>query len=137
MFQLGCYQLIAGNNLLTLKTITNKFHSISLGIGCDLVKELVNLGASVIGVSRSAGPLNEIKEELKGKSFTAVQLDLSDWAKTRETLSGLDVKLDGIVNNAGIAIIKPFEELTEEDFDATMNVNLKGMYLIINLEHVK
>lgn len=92
------------------------------------MKELVNLGANVIGVSRSAGPLNEIKEELKGKNFTAIQLDLSDWAKTRETLGGLNVKLDGIVNNAGIAIIKPFEELTEEDFDATMNVNLKGTW---------
>lgn len=80
----------------------------------------------MIGVSRSAGPLNEIKEILKGKNFQAVQLDLSDWNKTRDTLKALDVKLDGIVNNAGIAIIKPFSELTEDDFDQTMNVNLKG-----------
>lgn len=86
----------------------------------------MRLGANVIGVSRSAGPLNEIKEILKGKNFQAVQLDLSDWNKTRDTLKALDVKLDGIVNNAGIAIIKPFSELTEDDFDQTMNVNLKG-----------
>lgn len=91
----------------------------------------MNLGANVIGVSRSSGPLNEIKEELKGKSFQAVQLDLSDWNKTRETLGKLDVKLDGIVNNAGIAIIKPFHELTEDDYDQVMNVNLKACFNVI------
>lgn len=95
------------------------------------MRELVDLGANVIGVSRSSGPLNEIKEELKGKSFQAVQLDLSDWNKTRDTLGKLDVKLDGIVNNAGIAIIKPFHELTEDDYDQVMNVNLKACFNVI------
>ena len=90
----------------------------------------MKIGANVIGVSRSAGPLDEVKEELKGKSFQAVQLDLSDWNKTREVLGKLEVKLDGIVNNAGIAIIKPFHELTEDDYDQTMNVNLKGEQFI-------
>jgi L-xylulose reductase len=101
------------------------------GIGRDLVRELVKLGAFVIGVSRSAGPLNEIKEELKGGGFQALQLDLSDWNLTRETLKNLDVKLDGIVNNAGIAIIKPFSELTEDDFDQVMNVNLKACFNVV------
>lgn len=86
----------------------------------------MNIGATVIGVSRSAGPLDALREELKGKNFQAVQLDLSDWKNTRETLTKLDVRLDGIVNNAGIAIIKPFNELSENDFDQVMNVNLKG-----------
>lgn len=109
--------------LLDLEFLIYKFLS---GIGRDLCKELVKEGATVIGVSRSAVPLNELKEEMKGKNFQAVQLDLGDWKKSRETLSSLDVKLDGLVNNAGIAVIKPFEELSEEDFDQTMNVNLKG-----------
>lgn len=80
----------------------------------------------MIGVSRSAAPLNELIEDLKGKTFQAIQLDLSDWNKTRETLGKLDVKIDGVVNNAGIAIIKPFTELTEDDYDQVMNVNMKG-----------
>lgn len=46
-------------------------------------------------------------------------IDLSKWDETREKLSDLvkDVKFDGLVNNAAIAIIKPFAELTEKDFD--------------------
>lgn len=100
------------------------------GIGRDLVTELVRIGANVIGVSRSPGPLNELKEELKGKSFQAIQLDLSDWNKTKEILGKIDSKIvKRIVNNAGIAIIKPFHEITEDDFDQTMNVNLKGELL--------
>lgn len=95
------------------------------------MKELVGLGANVIGVSRSAGPLEEIKAELSGKSFHALQLDLSDWNLTRESLKNLDVKLDGIVNNAGIAIIKPFNELTEDDYDQVMNVNLKACFNVV------
>lgn len=95
------------------------------------MKELVSVGANVIGVSRSAGPLNDLKEELKGKSFQAIQLDLADWNKTRETLGGLNLKLDGIVNNAGIAIIKPFGELSEDDYDQVMNVNLKACFNVI------
>lgn len=60
-----------------------------------------------------------------------MQLDLSDWNKTRETLQKLDVQLDGLVNNAGIAIIKPFSEMTEDDYDAQMNVNLKACFNVI------
>jgi L-xylulose reductase len=92
---------------------------------------LINEGANVIGVSRSAGPLNELKEELKGKNFQALQLDLSDWKNTKETLSNLDVQLDGIVNNAGIAIIKPFEEMSEDEYDQVMNVNLKACFNVV------
>lgn len=63
--------------------------------------------------------------------MTVIQQDLSDWKKTRETLQAINVKFDGIVNNAGIAIIKPFEELTEDDYDQTMNVNLKACFNVI------
>ena len=35
-----------------------------------------------------------------------------------------------LVNNAGIAIKKPFDELTESDWDATLDVNLKSAFLL-------
>lgn len=64
-------------------------------------------------------------------NFTPIELDLSNWTKTREILGNIDVKLDGIVNNAGMAIIKPFEELTEDDYDKTLNVNLKACFNVV------
>lgn len=102
-----------------------------LGIGRELVEALYNRGANVIGVSRSAGPLEELKTLMPDSRFTALQLDLSDWNKTREALANINVTLDGIVNNAGIAIIKPFIEMTEEDYDSVMNVNLKAVFNVI------
>jgi L-xylulose reductase len=95
------------------------------------VLRLIQLNAKVIGISRSSQPLDELKNELKSSNFTPIQLDLSDWTKTKDTLKNLDVKLDGVVNNAGIAVIKPFEEFSEDDYDAIMNVNLKASFNVV------
>lgn len=102
-----------------------------VGIGRDIVVRLIKLNAKVLGISRSPEPLDELKKELNSPNFTAIQLDLSDWTKSREILQNLNAKFDGIVNNAGIAIIKPFEELTESDYDQIMNVNLKASFNVI------
>jgi NAD(P)-dependent dehydrogenase (short-subunit alcohol dehydrogenase family) len=45
-------------------------------------------------------------------------------AQTEEVLGGLDI----MVNNAGIEIVKPVRELTEEDWDGLMSVNVKGVF---------
>lgn len=110
---------------------SNSLKPLILGIGRDIVTRLIQLDAKVIGISRSAQPLNELKQELNSQNFTSIQLDLSDWSTTRETLQSLDVKLDGIVNNAGIAVIKSVSEITEDDFNATVDVNLKACFNVI------
>ena len=38
--------------------------------------------------------------------------------------------IDVLVNNAGVAVLKPFEELTVEDWDTTMATNLRSLYLV-------
>ncbi len=80
----------------------------------------------MIAVSRSQKPLEELK--LKAPNVDTIQLDLSDWNKTKEVLGKITLKLDGLVNNAGIAIIKSVEEISEEDFDQTISVNLKAAF---------
>lgn len=73
-------------------------------------------GAKVYAFSRSKGPLDELKTECPNISVSTV--DLSNWNQTIEALKILDgITIDGLVNNAGIATIKPFLELTEKDFD--------------------
>src|SRR6185295_15057286 len=39
-------------------------------------------------------------------------------------------EIEVLVNNAGLLIARPFEELTLEDWDATMATNLRGLYLV-------
>lgn len=82
-----------------------------------MTKRLVAAGANVFAVSRSAGPLNQLKTECP--EVNVILLDLSDWVKTRVDLKKAleNVKIHGLVNNAGIGVCKPFAQLTEEDFD--------------------
>lgn len=68
----------------------------------------------MIAVSRSVEPLQNLKLECPNLEIIAV--DLSSWSETQEALKNIR-KIDGLVNNAGIAIIKPFGEFDEKDFD--------------------
>ena len=49
-------------------------------------------------------------------NFHAVELDLTDWTSTRSALESLPT-MDGLVNNAAVAICRPFLEVVPEDFD--------------------
>ena len=49
-------------------------------------------------------------------SIEGVHLDLTDWETTRSTLEQLPA-MDGLVNNAAVAICRPFFEVKPEDFD--------------------
>lgn len=62
-------------------------------------------------------PLKALKAECP--NIITVPVDLGKWDETRTVLKQLleNQTIDGLVNNAGIAIIKPFEQLSEKDFD--------------------
>ena len=71
-------------------------------------------------------------EEAGGEAFI-VQADASDAGdvgrlvgETRERYGPVSI----LINNAGIAITKPVDELTEADWDATLTVNLKSAFLL-------
>jgi len=85
------------------------------GIGQALVKQLASAGATVVAVARKAEQLEELVA-FDPVHIQPLQLDLSGWQAVREGLANVPL-LDGLVNNAGVAVIKPFEELTEQDFD--------------------
>lgn len=89
-----------------------------LGIGYELTKRLVAAGAHVIAVSVIQEQLDQLKAEC-ADSVTTVLLDLTNWNQTREVLGKVltNVPVYGLVNNAGITIVKPFLEFTEDDYD--------------------
>lgn len=100
------------------------------GIGRGLVLELWRLGANVVTVSNNAENLNKLKEEYP--SIEIVYVDLRNWNKTREVIDALGV-FDGLVNNAGIAIIEPFLECKKESLNETLDVNINA---VINVSQV-
>lgn len=100
------------------------------GIGRALCQHLLTAGAKVIAISKSVEKLEELKNICS--TVETIPIDLKNWQNTREVLSKLP-QIDGLVNNAGVAIIKPFAELTEQDFDEYNICVYSAYFLYFNI----
>src|SRR5580693_4579924 len=117
----------------------------SRGIGAAIAKRLAADGATVAitytkGADAAASVVKEI-ERAGGKAI-AIQADAADAdaskaavEKTVSTFGGLDV----LVNNAGTAIPKRFEETTLEELDRVIDINVRGIFVATQaaLKHMK
>jgi 3-oxoacyl-[acyl-carrier protein] reductase len=117
----------------------------SRGIGAAIAKRLATDGAKVAitytkGADAAASVIKEI-ERAGGKAI-AIQADAADAdavkaavEKTFATFGHLDV----LVNNAGTAIPKPFEEATLEEMDRVLDINVRGVFVATQaaLKHMK
>ncbi|HWY45168.1 MAG TPA: 3-oxoacyl-ACP reductase family protein [Candidatus Sulfotelmatobacter sp.] len=117
----------------------------SRGIGAAIAKRLAADGANVAitytkGADAAASVVKEI--ERAGRKAIAIQADAADAAavkaaveKTVATFGRLDV----LVNNAGTAIPKPFEEATLEELDRVIDINIRGVFVATQaaLKHLK
>src|SRR5881628_2835520 len=117
----------------------------SRGIGAAIAKRLAADGANVAitytkGADAAASVVKEI--ERVGRKAIAIQADSTDAVaveaaveKAVETFGRLDV----LVNNAGTAIPKPFEETTLEELDRVIEINVRGVFVTTQaaLKHMK
>ncbi len=107
----------------------------SSGIGKAMAGALASAGASVVIVARQPGPLDEAVAEIRSASGSAerVSADLGDRsaiARTCEQISEPFGPPDILVNAAGVNIRPPLHELTPEDWDRTIEVNLAAPFLL-------
>jgi len=105
----------------------------SRGIGRACALACAGAGADIIaGVRNPAESDSLIKEiEALGRQALAVPMDLADLAGVRAAIAAAARsfgRIDVLVNNVGIGPENPAENVNEEDFDLTMNVNLKGTF---------
>jgi 3-oxoacyl-[acyl-carrier protein] reductase len=117
----------------------------SRGIGAAIAKRLAADGAKVaITYSKGADAATAVVKEIEGGGgkAIAIQADATDAKagkaaaeKTVATFGGLDV----LVNNAGTAIPKTFEETTIEEMDRLLNINVRGVFIATQaaLKHMK
>src|ERR1700684_2063550 len=107
----------------------------SRGIGAAIAQRLAADGASVaITYAKDAKGASTVVEEVEGNGgkAIAIQADASDVEavtgaveKTVATFGRLDV----LVNNAGTAIPKAFEETTLDEIDRVLDINVRGVFL--------
>src|SRR6185437_7709634 len=103
------------------------------GIGLAVVKQFLDSGAAgVVAVDLDEAPA-QMKELPRSKErLRFVQGDVGAEETAREfTRVALDNfgRIDVLVNNAGISVIKPIHEHTPQEWDAVMNTNVKALYL--------
>jgi 3-oxoacyl-[acyl-carrier protein] reductase len=108
----------------------------SRGIGAAVALALAEAGAAVAVNYRSraaeADAVAAAAANASGRGAIAVQADVSDGGAVEAMVRDVSGRLgpvDVLVNNAGIALIRGIDDLTEADFDATIAANLKSAFL--------
>ncbi|HEY3554980.1 MAG TPA: SDR family oxidoreductase [Casimicrobiaceae bacterium] len=107
----------------------------SSGIGRTIANALADAGAAVVLVARHADTLDETRADIEQRGGRAATLpcdlarrnDIGDCAQRAATFFG---SLDIVVHSAGVNIRKPMLDLTEEDWDATLKLNLEAPFFL-------
>jgi NAD(P)-dependent dehydrogenase (short-subunit alcohol dehydrogenase family) len=105
------------------------------GIGRAIALTLAKEGANIVIADINAEKADTVSNEIKslGRQSLSIKCDVSDSAGVNQMVNKtVDIfnKIDILVNNAGISHkMTPSENLAETDWDAVMNVNLKGQFI--------
>lgn len=106
----------------------------SRGIGRAISTAFAMLGGKVIiNYSGNKGAAEETVEEIKqfGGEAVIVQFDVSNFTQVQDTIKNLEKEhgsIEILVNNAGISKDNLFIKFKEEEWDATLDINLKGTF---------
>jgi NAD(P)-dependent dehydrogenase (short-subunit alcohol dehydrogenase family) len=100
------------------------------GLGEAWVKSLADVGASVVIAARDDERSRETAERL-GDRVDTVHLDVSDARDVRRSLATIverHGRVDILVNNAGTCIHRPALDVTEDEWNQVMDVNVNGLW---------
>lgn len=109
------------------------------GIGAAIAGVCASNGACVVISGRNEKKLNEmaneIRKKVKDSKVEVLPFDVQDASKFRYAINALEQKgtisrIDVLINNAGISKGKALGGTSEEDYNQTMDVNLKGTYFM-------
>lgn len=131
-----------------MSSLTNKAALVtggSRGIGAAIAKRLAADGASVaITYTKGADAAKSVVDSIKrtGGNAIAIQADATDADAVKAAVDKAFARfgrLDVLVNNAGTAIPKPFEEATLEEIDRMIDINVRGVMIATQaaLKHMK
>jgi 3-oxoacyl-[acyl-carrier protein] reductase len=117
----------------------------SRGIGAAIAKRLAADGARVaITYAKEASAASAVVKviELSGGKAVAIQADAADTQAVKDAVEKVVAtfgRLDVLVNNAGTAIPKTFEETTLEEMDRVIDINVRGTLVATQaaLQHMK
>ena len=101
------------------------------GIGCAIAKDLATAGAHVTLCARSASEIERAVSEARDAGFAAdsMVMDVTDTKAVRQLIGSIGA-FDILVNNAGTNRPMPQIEVTENDYDAIMDLNVRAAFFL-------
>ncbi len=107
----------------------------SSGLGVQFATALAKQGANLVLAARRQDKLDQVATTLRqlGVEVLTVPTDVTDETQVKNLVDQAVAKFGQVhilVNNAGVSAISPAEQMSQEDWDKVLNVNLKGVFLV-------
>jgi 3-oxoacyl-[acyl-carrier protein] reductase len=111
--------------------ITGGAKGMGRGMALRFAEEGCSVAVADIDLKEAEGTIAEVKN--RGREGLAVKCDVTDGSQVRDTVDSVIKKfgkIDILINNAGaIAVHKPIEDISEEEWDKVLALNLKSDFL--------
>lgn len=102
----------------------------SLGIGLAIARAFIDEGMTVYGFARNEDRLRDTAEQL-GDAFRPITCDVGNPDQVADSVGRVSNeanRVDVLVNNAGVGLFGPVEDLTTEDWLRLMDTNVNGVF---------
>lgn len=106
----------------------------STGLGVQMANALASQGCNIIALARRKELIDSVAEEIKknhGVDAIGVQCDITDTAAVEKAVKeAMDHfgRIDILINNAGTGAVAPAEQITDEQFQNEMDIDLFGSF---------
>lgn len=118
-------------NPFTIEGKTLLITGATSGIGRATALTCAHMGASIVAVGRNKERLEALHNELLTEGHLFIQADLTDDAEVQGLIDTIPL-IDGVACCAGVAEMKPFTFVTEEDMERVFNVNCFAPVMLVN-----
>ena len=108
----------------------------STGLGVQMAKALASQGARIVAVARRQNMIDQVAADIHkefGVETLAVKCDITnteDVEKMVDEVLRVFGRIDVLVNNAGTGAVGPAEDMSDDEFDWEMNVDLFGTFRV-------
>lgn len=106
----------------------------STGLGVQMAKALASQGAKIVCLARRQNLIDEVAKELTdtyGVEAVGIKCDITDTERVNKVVDEILAKfgrIDILINNAGTGAVAPAEDITDEQFENELNIDLFGTF---------
>lgn len=108
----------------------------STGLGVQMAKALANQGAKIVAIARRKEKIDAVAKEIADTykvETLAIQCDITDTEKVNAAVDEVMKtfgRIDIVINNAGTGAVAPAEDITDDQFNGELNVDLGGTFKV-------